>query len=168
MRRRGRRYRPGVRQGRRQLQNRELQNSGTSESLPDREEKLEVTDGLRYRRAEGRQRAGRQIRVALNQLRHGAMKANERRWIDAVGQIDAKRPDGRAVPDSKPGGVDHVIEILKISLCGPKRHIAKGRINVSHVVENDAPDVFAQQRKAQLRAVEEERVAAEREPGGLG
>ena len=104
-------------------------------------------------------------RGAQDQFLVSSLQAEIGRRIDAVGQVDADRADGRAVADAEAGGVHHVIEILHVALVDAEGDAAEVAVDVAHVVENDAVDVVAQQREAQLGGVEEQRVAAEMEAG---
>src|SRR4051794_5553688 len=95
----------------------------------------------------------------------GAFQAEISRRIDAVGEVYADRAYGRAVSNTEPDGMHHVIEVLIIALASAKGDAAKILVDISHVMENDAIDVIAHQRKTQLGAVEQERIAAEIEAG---
>ena len=96
----------------------------------------------------------------------GSLEAIEVRGIDAVAEIDAQRADGGAIADAEADGVDHVIEVLDAVLAGAEGDVVEGRIDIAHVVIEDAANVVADQGEAELVLVEEEGVAAEGEAGG--
>ena len=89
----------------------------------------------------------------------GSFEAKEVRRINAVCQVDADGPDGGAVANSEAYGVDHVIEILKVALAHAEGKIAEAGIGVSGVMKQDAGDIVADQREAELDLVEEDRCA---------
>jgi hypothetical protein len=56
--------------------------------------------------------------------------------------------------------VRRVIEVLQTALAEAQRHVAQRAEHVPHVVKQDAADVFADKREAQLEVVKEQGVAA--------
>jgi hypothetical protein len=63
--------------------------------------------------------------------------------------------------------MDAVVEILRIALMKAERKMAEAAINISHVMEEHAFDVAANQRKSKFYIIEEQSIAAQRESGGL-
>src|SRR5947209_18808978 len=92
---------------------------------------------------------------ALDQLLVRALQTEERWRIVAVGQIDADWAHRRLVADAEAHGVDHIVEVLNVVLVNAERKAGKVRIDVPHIVKDYAVDVFAEEREAQLRGVEE-------------
>src|SRR5690242_19951848 len=60
----------------------------------------------------------------------------------------------------------HVIEIVEPFLVNAEGNVGDAGIHISHVMEEDAFDVFTGQREAHLRGMKEQAVAAYREAGG--
>src|ERR1700682_5465301 len=58
-----------------------------------------------------------------------------------------------------------VVEVLKILLMPPQADVLDVGINVTQVIEQHAAKIVADQRKAQLHVIDEQGIAAEREPG---
>ena len=117
--------------------------------------------------AEAGQGSGREIRVALQELVRRPLEAHERWGIDAVRQIPANGPDRSLVTDSETHGMDAVVEILRIALMEAERKMAEAAINISHVMEEHAFDVAANQRKSKFYIIEEQSIAAEWKSGWL-
>ena len=65
------------------------------------------------------------------------------------------------------GGVNHVVEILQISLRGAERDIADASVDIPGIFEQDAADVLPDERKTQFHIVEQDRIATQRESGRL-
>src|SRR5260370_28648782 len=129
---------------------------GHLKRLPYREEKLKMARLLHHRRAEARIHVARsRVGITLQELLHRALESVEAGRIDAVRKIQAKRPYRRFITDAETGGVNHVIEVLKIPLARTKRDVVDAAVDVPHVMEEDAADVFAQQREPQLGLMEE-------------
>src|SRR4051812_31433521 len=126
-----------------------------------------MTDTLGNSLADARRRRGRKIRVALQKLRRRPLKAHEGGRIDAVSQIPAHGPDRSLVTDSEAHGMNAVVEILQIALMEAQRKMPDAAIYISHVMEEHPPDVVPDQGKSQFYIIEEQRISAQREPGGL-
>src|SRR5882724_10967947 len=94
------------------------------------------------------------------------LESDEGRRINAVCQIYAKGPDRGAVTNPKTDGMHHVVEVLQVALLLPQGEVAPARINIAQIMKRDAADIFADQRKAQFRLIEQQRRAAERESRG--
>src|SRR5471032_22606 len=90
---------------------------GGSKRLSDREEILKVAHILLDART-GRTGAGIDARVDQILLR--SFESEEGRRVDAIAQVDPKRPHRRAVANAKPYGVHHVIEVLQVLLVDAK------------------------------------------------
>src|ERR1051325_8198340 len=95
-----------------------------SKGLPDREEELDMTDALDSFGC-----------AAEQELLIGPLQTVKRRWIDAVGEIDADGTERRAIAESETGGVHHVIEIGEVILTGSKRDAAQSGIDIAQVME---------------------------------
>ena len=88
------------------------------------------------------------------------------RRIDAVGEVDADRADracGSGCRNRRhaPCNRSPACRVWWTR----KEMLLRSRVDIPHVMEDDAVDVVAQQGEAQLGAVEQERVAAEVEAG---
>src|SRR5262245_52770791 len=124
-----------------------------------------MTDALPRALAEIRQ--FRQGGIALQYLRRRAAEPNERGWVDAVSQVEAKRSDWSSIADAKARGMHGVIEVLEVALVKAERYVAERAEDVAHVMKEDALNVVADERKSQLDIVKEERVSPERKTGRL-
>src|SRR6185437_5031307 len=105
------------------------------------------------------------LRAAEEQLLGGALEPLERGRIERVSEVHRDRPERRFVADTEPDGVHHVIEVRDVFLVDAEGKCAHARKNVAEIVKEHALHVGAEEREAQFRGVEKERVAAERETG---
>jgi hypothetical protein len=116
---------------------------------------LEFADPLRDALAETRQFPDRTARVALQQLERSTFEADKARRVDAVGEVAAHGPNRRLVAEPEADRVDHVVEVLAVALREAERHVVDTAIHVSRVVKDNAANVVADERKAQLDDIEQ-------------
>src|SRR5438309_1739454 len=87
----------------------------------------------------------------------GCLEADKVWRIDAVCEVHAHRANRRAVANADTDGVNHVIEIVVAALRLAKRKVAETGVDIPGIVEEHAAEVIANQRKTQLRLIEEQR-----------
>ena len=73
---------------------------------------------------------------------------------EGVREIYAHGPDRSSIANSEAGGMHHVIEVLEVLLRGAERNVTEAAIHVAHVVEQNAPNVVANQREPDFNGVE--------------
>ena len=61
---------------------------------------------------------GRNIRITGEQLQLRALETDVAGGVDAIGQIQPDRTDRCPVANPEPGGMNHVVEVLRIFLRG--------------------------------------------------
>src|SRR5579863_333786 len=110
----------------------------------------------------------RQVRITRQELLHGALKSVEAGRINAIREIYPYRTYGSFITDSETHRVHHIVEVIEVPLVKAERDIFDAGVNVSGIVEQNAADILANQRKAQFDIADEDGVAAERESSGLG
>src|SRR5579872_129198 len=137
-----------------------------SKGLPNGEEELEMSGVLLSGLTVAWRLGAREARVALQQLHRRPAEAYERRWVDAVSQIEADRADRRTVADSEAYRLHRIIEILQVFLAEAQRQIPDRAVDVAHVVKEHALYVVADERKAHLDVIDEQSISAQREAGG--
>src|SRR5581483_3390413 len=125
-----------------------------SKRLSDRKKELKVADMLDT----GSGGVGQELLVR-------AAQTIKRRGIDAIGQIQAHRTEGRLVTNAKAGCMDHVVEIRQAVLMDTERDITEAGIDIPHVMKQHPSDVVSNQRESQLSGMEQDGVAADRETG---
>src|SRR3954452_6712386 len=89
-----------------------------------------------------------------------------RRRVKTVSQVYPHRSHRSLVANAESRGLHHVIKIGDVPLPIAERYAADVRVDISQVVKEYAANVVADQRKAQLRRVKEQRIATHRETGG--
>src|SRR5579863_6143602 len=101
--------------------------------------------------------------MALNQLLYCQVgrEALVGRRVQSVGEIRAHGSQRRAITDAESRSLNRIIEILNAGLVIAERNIAEVRVDVSHVVENDAAYIRAEERKSELEGIEEKRIASD-------
>src|SRR6185437_14754653 len=132
-----------------------------SERLSNREEELEMAGTLLNAAAGWRQLARRQIRITLQQVLNRPLEPYETGRVENIGQIDANRADGSFISNAKSGRLHHRVEMLQIALMVPEGDVANALVDISGVFKEDASDVVAKQRKAELHVVEQQGVSAQ-------
>src|SRR3954454_12027857 len=104
-------------------------------------------------------------KVWIQQVLIGAFQPPEPWRVDTVSKVKSNGADRRPIANTEPDRVNHVVEVLEISLFYPKRDVVEVRINVAGVVEEHTADVIADQRKAKLGVINQQRLAADRKSG---
>src|SRR5439155_1746992 len=83
-----------------------------------------------------------------------------------VSHIKAQRPDRSVVAKTQPYGVRGVVEICGRVLAELQQaHPSDGRINVADIMKKHQPVLVFLERDAKLERIQEQSLAADREPG---
>ena len=109
---------------------------------------------------------GRGIRSALQQLKRRPVETHKGRRIQRVREVRANRTHRRLITQAEAHVLHRVVEVLQILLMKPQRKIVEAAIHVADIVKQHPLNIRADQRKAQLDIIREQRVAPQREAGG--